>query len=134
MKNFILTSCGLSILTNYLREKHKIYPNEVYKYANFKKEQIDAEFLDKVHKGIDELKTGIVNFSEDELKKISAELNALVTFYNNNFKKEDYHLLLHTDTYLGDEVASIIKHFLQSKGLITETTVEEFIAMKKTAI
>ena len=120
MKNFILTSCGLSILTNYLRQKHKIYPNEVYKYANLKKEEIDKEFLEKVHSAINELKTTIVNFSEEELKKISAELNALVTFYSNNFKKEDYHLLLHTDTYLGDEVAFIIEHFLQSKGLIVE--------------
>ena len=124
MQNFILTSCGLSILTNYLRDKYKIYPNEVYQYANLKKEDIDKEFLEKVHKAIDELKENIVNFSEDELKKISAELNALVTFYNGDFKTKDYHLLLHTDTYLGDEVASIIEHFLQSKGL----TVEKFCA------
>ena len=49
-----------------MRDKHKIYPNEVYKYANLKKEDIDTEFLSKVHKAIAELKESIVNFSKDE--------------------------------------------------------------------
>ena len=120
MKNFILTSCGLSILTNYLRDNYKIFPNVVYKYANLKKEEIDKDFLEKTQNAISKLKQSIIDFDENKLKKISAELNALVTFYNNNFKKDDYHLLLHTDTYLGDEVASILEYFLQSKGLIAE--------------
>jgi len=35
--NFILTSCGLSLLTNYLKN-FNIFPAEVYKYSNSYKE------------------------------------------------------------------------------------------------
>jgi len=115
--NFILTSCGLSILTNYLRDNYKIPAYEVYKYSNAKEDEIDGKFLKTVKKVKDKLKEKIINFDEDELKKLSAELNALVTFYNNQFDNQDFHLLLHTDTYLGSLTAEILEHFLQSKSL-----------------
>jgi putative CRISPR-associated protein (TIGR02619 family) len=111
---FVLTSTGLSILTNYLKN-FKIFPNEVYKYANQK--DIEVEFLEKIDPHIEKLKHKIVDYSSDDLKKISAELNALLTFYKNKFDKEDIHYILHTDTYLGKATAEIIKAFLKSKGL-----------------
>jgi len=114
--NFILTSCGLSILTNYLRD-FNIFPNEVYKYSNAKKEEIDEEFLKKIEIAIDDLKEKIITFNDEKLKKLSAELNALVTFYNGNFNKNDFHMLLHTDTYLGKLSAEVLEVFLESKGL-----------------
>jgi putative CRISPR-associated protein (TIGR02619 family) len=131
--NFILTSCGLSILTNSIKEKYS--PNEVYKYANMKREEIDSGFLHKIEKALDTLKNDIVSYSNEDLKKISAELNALVTFYNGDFKRADFHLLLHTDTYLGEQTSNIIEHFLRHKGLqvqkllakdLKTSSVEEF--------
>jgi len=115
--NFILTSCGLSILTNYLREEHKIQPKEIYKYSNSNENEIDVDFLTTIKKAVNEIKENIASFSENELKKLSAELNTLVTFYNNQFNAQDFHLLLYTDTYLGSLTADILEHFLNSKGL-----------------
>jgi len=114
--NFILTSCGLSILTNYLRE-FNIFSNEIYKYSNATKDEIDENFLKKIELAIDDLKEKIITYSDEKLKKLSAELNSLVTFYNGNFKKNDFHMLLHTDTYLGKLSAEVLEIFLKNKGL-----------------
>lgn len=133
--NFILTSCGLSILTNYLKDNYKIFPNEVYNYANMKKEELDRTFLYKIEEAMETLKNDIVSYRNGNLKKISAELNALVTFYDGNFKRDDYHLLLYTDTYLGKQTSNIIEYFLRHKGLqvqkllakdLKTSSVEEF--------
>jgi len=121
--NFILTSCGLSILTNYLRE-FKIFSNEVYKYSNAKKEEIDKEFLKKIELAIDDLKEKINTFDNEKLKKLSAELNSLVTFYDGEFNKNDFHMLLHTDTYLGGLSAEVLEIFLKDKGF----QVDRFLA------
>jgi len=114
--NFVLTSCGISMLTNYLRN-FDIFPSEVYKYSNLKKEDIDENFLVKFDKALDTLKSEIINFTNEELKRLSAELNALITFYDGKFDNKDIHMLFHTDTYIGERVAEILNYFLQSKGL-----------------
>ena len=114
--HFILTSCGLSLLTNYLK-KHAITPPEVYRYSNASKDEIDREFLVKLEEGLEHLKVDITTFFNEELRKLSAELNALIAFYNGVFSQQDIHMLFHTDTYLGKRVAEILQHFLQSRGL-----------------
>ena len=113
--NLILTSCGLSLLTNYLK-KFNIFPNEVYKYSNCDESEIDKEFKLKVNKALDSLKEEIVNLPASELKKLSAELNALLNFYKDELKTEDMHLLLYTDTYFGKKVTEVLKYFLENKG------------------
>jgi putative CRISPR-associated protein (TIGR02619 family) len=116
---YILTSCGLSILTNYLK-KFDISPNSVYKYSNKQKGEIDIDFLKIFEQHIKTLKKDIVTYDDKQLQKISAELNALIRFMNDNFDKKDFHLLLHTDTYFGSVSAGIIQVLLQSKGLVVE--------------
>jgi len=66
---------------------------------------------------LEKLKKEIVNLSYEKLKKLSAELNALLSFYEQGFKKQDVHLLLYTDTYFGKKVAEVLKVFLESKGI-----------------
>lgn len=131
---FILSSCGLSILTNYLK-KFNIFPGEVYKYSNLKKEEIDKEFLEKVEGAIGELKKEMVNYSNEELKRLSAELNALISFYKGRFDERDVHFLFVTDTYLGELVAELLVNFFESKGInaqkfkakdLKTSSVEEF--------
>ena len=112
----ILTSCGLSILTNYLK-RFNITPSQIYKYSNATENEIDAALLSQIEEKLEQLKSEMASFSNDELKKLSAELNALITFYNGQFDAQDIHLLFHTDTYLGQKVAEILQHYLQHKGL-----------------
>ena len=132
--NFILTSCGLSMLTNYLK-KFDIFRGEVYKYSNADKSEIDNGFLEKIDAAIEQLKEEISTLDNDNLKKLSAELNALVTFYKGEFNNKDFHFLLHTDTYLGEKVADVLEFFLNSRGIacnkfrakdLKTSSVEEF--------
>ncbi len=107
----ILTSCGLSLITNYYKTLGK-NPGEVYKYSNLKKNEFEKEVLDSFEKNLNELKEKIKNFSNNKLKIISAELNALLNFYKESLEKNDYHLLFYTDTYLGSKTAEILEEFL----------------------
>ncbi|WP_035586406.1 putative CRISPR-associated protein [Hippea jasoniae] len=54
--------------------------------------------------------------NENELKKLSAEMNALLTFYKSSFNKNDIHKLLITDTFLCKKSAEIVELFLKNKG------------------
>jgi len=121
---FILTSCGLSLLTNFLRDNFNILPKEVYKFSNLKKTEVEKDFLALIDKAVEKLKNQIKKYSNEELRKLSAELNALISFYNGEFNNKDMHYLFVTDTYLGEVVVDILKDFLISKGL----QVQKFIA------
>jgi putative CRISPR-associated protein (TIGR02619 family) len=116
--NFILTSCGLSLLTNYLKQ-FNIYPKEIYKYSNNSEKEINKDLREKVDKSLEKLKYDIINnnLSDEKAKELSAELNALLNFYKNGINTKDIHLLLFTDTYFGKKVAEIIKLFLEEKNL-----------------
>jgi len=116
---YILTTCGLSILTNGLKESFK--PKDIFKNSNLLKKEIDKEILDIFEKEIEILKQKILTFNLDELKKLSAELNALICYYENGFGKNDYYKLLHTDTYLGQKTAEIIEYYLKSQGLTVDS-------------
>jgi len=122
--NFVLTSCGLSMLTNYLKSNYGIEAKEVYKRSNLRKDEIDKEFLEKIEGAVKNLKKEIVNYSNEELKKLSAELNALINFYKGNFDNKNFQLLFITDTYLGEVVADVLKTFLEIKGI----NAQKFIA------
>jgi putative CRISPR-associated protein (TIGR02619 family) len=115
--NFILTSCGLSLLTNYLKQ-FNIYPKEIYKYSNNSEKEINKDLREKVDKSLEKLKNDIINndLSDEKAKELSAELNALLNFYKDKINTKDIHLLLFTDTYFGKKTAEIIKIFLENKG------------------
>ena len=118
--NYILTTCGLSILTNGLRGYFDL--KDIYSNSNLLEDEIDKELLEKFENEIDKIKKKIGTLNNDESKKLSAELNALLRYYNNNLDKSDFYKLLHTDTYLGRKVAEIIEYYLISKGLKNVST------------
>lgn len=112
--NYILTTVGLSSLTNGLRGIFT--PKEIYDFSNAPKEEIDPAFITKFDKEIETLKQEIVDFDDAKLKRLSAELNALLRLYKNGFDTQDFHKLLVTDTYLGKKAAELLETFLKSKG------------------
>ena len=112
---YILTTCGLSILTNGL--KGIFEPKDIFLNSNLSKEEIDKTLLDRFEEEIKKLKERIVTLDKESLKKLSAELNALLRYYKDRFNKKDYYKLLHTDTYLGQKTAEIIEYYLKSQNL-----------------
>jgi len=109
--NYILTTVGLSILTNY----EPLRALGLYNYSNLDEKELDSDFLNKFESIYKELENEILQYSEQKIKRASAELNAILSFYNDKIKTQDIHQLLHTDTYLGKKSAQLIQIYLEKK-------------------
>jgi len=122
MPHFIVSTCGLSLLTNH----NPAYRKLVTDHANAKNPEDIAELeqstLRDLRDLIDEVEKWIPTASIDDIAKHSAELNLITKFYSNQekFPSQDYHLLLCTDTWLGEETAKLIQKWLTAQGARSE--------------
>ncbi|WAM33917.1 putative CRISPR-associated protein [Caldicellulosiruptor morganii] len=109
----------MSILTNLKKDLNFI--EDIYSYSNYtenefsvEKKKIFDEFLNAVEEQL--LKSDIT-----KIKKVSAELNALMEFYKINSLKDlpktDMYCFLHTDTYLGKNIAKILENVFKKNGI-----------------
>ncbi len=116
--HYVLSTCGTSLLTN---ERSNEERSLVNRYANAKtraeveaKSAEDAACLEKI---ITDVQTRMRNASPDDAKRLSAELNGLLTFCGGQkIPGSDQHVLLCTDTWLGYEAASIVADWLRQHG------------------
>jgi len=113
----IISSCGTSLLTN-LADSNEAR-SRINKNANKKNETDlspdDLAFIESLSKNI---KEGFAHKTLDEIKKSSAELHALISYYHGNFSKatSDHHILICTDTYLGKLTADLVKDWLRTQN------------------
>lgn len=117
---FVLSPCGTSLLTNHTIDKAE--RDLIGYYANTKKpEQIDLEDLTKLQLITDRARHDL-NISNLEIAaKKSAELNGIIKLYEGQVEhKQDYHLLLCTDTWLGETTATLVAEWLRAKGVMVE--------------
>ena len=115
--NTIISTCGTSTLTNQV-------PDDLRKllssYANCKNShEVPPQDRNCIEKHINERATSIVACSIREAKKTSAELNGLLSFYDDQpaAHKTDMHWLIATDTWLGQQTANIVKTWLQNNSI-----------------
>ena len=117
-KKLIISPCGTSILTNGAENEIR---RILVKNANLKENEISKEDLDIINKRIEDVKNGILNLSLKDAKKRSAELNSLIQYYKNDLNRpQDHHILIKTDTYLGNKTAEIIKSYLEKYNNVVE--------------
>lgn len=146
MTTIFLSPCGTSLLTNraihhessdqtefdhfvVLRDSDKM-SNFIRKTANLDadtiKQQYPEEFLE-FNKFVANRQAHLLddNTSLPEVCLMSAELNTLITYYNNVLPKNtgDQHYLLCTDTYQGQVTANMVKAWLEKNHMITEVKV-----------
>ncbi len=111
-KRFILSPCGTSLLTNGWGHKER---SLVFKNANRKRrEDVCSEERTVLEDRIQSLKIALERATPQEVSKMSAELNGIVSFYDGDISlpRNDYHLLLATDTWLGEETARLVERWL----------------------
>jgi putative CRISPR-associated protein (TIGR02619 family) len=116
---FVLSPCGTSLLTNQASNGDR---KLISKYANAKTPaEIDSQDLQTLQTLIQTAQTTL-NIGDINLAaKLSAELNGIIKLYNGQFRNpQDYHLLLCTDTWLGQTTATCISDWLKSQGVTTE--------------
>ena len=111
---YILTTVGLSSLTNGLRGIFTA--KEIYNFSNMNENEIDKNFKYKFDNELEKFINKVKNYDNEKLEELSAELNALLKYYKNDFNQNDFHKLLITDTYLGKKSAEVIKSILEDKG------------------
>jgi putative CRISPR-associated protein (TIGR02619 family) len=115
MKKYILSPCGTSLLTNQADQNER---GLVFKYANKKKkEEIAKNDRNKLEKLIKKVSDSLKTANNEKASKMSAELNGIIKIYNGEItNNNDSHLLLSTDTWLGEETAKLVKNWLESKS------------------
>lgn len=113
--NFIVSSCGTSVLTNGASPEQRKLVNT---YANATQaNQIPQTEQQALRQCIEQSKTNLLNNEDNkEIAKLSAELNALLKFYKDMPpQSNDQHWLLCTDTWPGREAGKIIAQKLEKK-------------------
>ncbi len=115
-KKYILSPCGISLLTNQAQdnEQRKL----VFKYANVRnKDEIpdnDKNRLENLIRTISEL---VDKADCQQAQKMSAELKAIIQIYGSSIPpNKDFHLLLSTDTWLGEETAKLVEKWLKNQN------------------
>lgn len=117
MPNLILHTCGTSLFTNGIANELR---QDFFKYSNVKAWQdIPEKIKCALQKHIQAQQQKLLEADEALVKKISAELNSFLTWQHHHVaSKQDVHLLLATDTALGQATAAILQEWLTSKGYI----------------
>lgn len=113
--NLILSTCGTSLLTNGRSEEER---RLVTRHSNVRQRgDLDSEVVRQIELLINDVRQKAENAPLPDIARMSAELNALVQLYNNQpFPKQDVHILLCTDTWLGEEAACIVEQYLRRQG------------------
>lgn len=121
MKNplFVLSPCGTSLLTNQADDTER---RLVGKYANTKQpEQISQEDKAKLESLVARVKEKLASADLDLASKMSAELNGIIKLYGGQLSNsQDYHVLVCTDTWLGEITATFVAEWLRAKGPTVE--------------
>ncbi|TVQ60151.1 MAG: putative CRISPR-associated protein [Spirulina sp. DLM2.Bin59] len=112
---FILSPCGTSLLNNQANNAERKLVNQ---YANTKQpEQISPEDKAQLQSLAERVKHKLVSADLDLASQMSAELNGIIKLYNGQISNShDYHVLLCTDTWLGETTATFVSEWLKAKG------------------
>jgi putative CRISPR-associated protein (TIGR02619 family) len=115
-----VSPCGTSLLTNQVDSQLR---QKLATTANYKETDFTKEEKEEIWQHIQQRKQKILDLSDlSKVKEISAELNGILTYYQDKIPKRtgrpDYHYLLISDTYQGEQVGEIIKSWLENQELM----------------
>ncbi len=115
-QNFILSPCGTSLLTHRASEEERQLIN---KFSNAKSKEDTASNAEKLQQILERQRQKLSIADPNHVWRLSAELNAIVKLYGGNLYNgaRDYHVLLCTDTWLGEQAAEAVGEWMRGKGL-----------------
>jgi putative CRISPR-associated protein (TIGR02619 family) len=119
MPNYIVSTCGTSLLTNSVSKQANHQLNELTNKKETELSSDEKKIIDDLVEQVSEQLKQTKSNDIQELRKKSAELNTILGFYGNQMAKgkNDYHLLLHTDTYEGTQTAKLLEQWLKSQHI-----------------
>ena len=114
----IFSTVGTSSVTNKNKEAKRI--NELSNKTGIDLSVEEREFLDRQIEERKQMMLDYVNNNNiNDLKELSAELNGIISYYGDNLNSNnlnDNHILLSTDTYIGNKTAELIGEILRKLG------------------
>lgn len=112
---WLLSTCGTSLLTNHGDDAAR---RLVTRHANKRTSaEVDAPDRTTLQELIERVRVWIPNAALAEVAAKSAELNTITKFYGGRPPAGgDYHVLVCTDTWLGQATADLVKSWLQQQG------------------
>jgi CRISPR/Cas system-associated protein Csm6 len=121
MPNVFISPCGTSLLTNNVEANVR---NLLFKTANYQENELTPEDKAVIAQHLQQRRELVLRLTDfQEIKKLSAELNGILTYYQNKIPHNgvpDQHYILVSDTYQGREVGKIIVAWLQQQKLQAE--------------
>jgi putative CRISPR-associated protein (TIGR02619 family) len=121
--NYILSPCGTSLLTNIAKEMPELNSMKkvnIFEESNKKNRgDIDHETLKILDIIIAKTRDELAVADHQKVMAMSAELNSILRLYPNHTpNQQDHHLLLSTDTWLGEETAKLVQIWLEKNNQI----------------
>ena len=121
MAKVFVSTCGTSLLTN---QTDTDLRSLLMKTANCQENDLKPEEKKRINNHLQEIQKRLQSMSVIEVKKISAELNGILTYYQDQIPTKkgtpDYHYLLVSDTYQGVKVGEILSNWLKQDSLLVE--------------
>lgn len=112
-KRLILSPCGTSLLTNGCDNEVRSLLN---RHTNSKVIEVEADRV-KLESRVLEVQASLKNADSKAAQRLSAELNGILTLYSSEPNLgQDHHILLCTDTWLGEQTAQLVEGWLRSNG------------------
>ena len=111
LRLLLVTTCGTSILTNEATQEEGAWIRKVSNHKEVEAERLAAMLKDRKEK-LDRADT-------PRRRKLSAEFNAIFDVLQHYKPDQIHHLLIHTDTALGQATAELVGSMLDSKDLLT---------------
>lgn len=105
----IVSTCGTSLLTNLADNDRGL----VTRHANARRlEDIPEEDRRRLQALVNAARQRMLEADIEERARLSAEYNGLACYYGGQFAVGDQHWLIATDTWLGQQTASILEEVL----------------------
>jgi len=116
MPVFMISPCGTSLFTG-----NAPSPEErscIGKNANKKEKDINETDISMLKNRVETIKKLVIEAAPQSVTKMSAELHAIVRFYDFQMDraKNDQHTLITTDTWLGRQAGNIVANWLRAYG------------------
>lgn len=117
---FVLTLCGTSLVTNRTDQSLR---EVITRHANARQAEdvlaCSAEDHGLITHHLAILHDRLADMAQSEARSHSAEMNSILSIYEGNFSncKGDLHLLLSTDTWLGEATAKLVQSWMAQQGL-----------------
>ncbi|GIW83422.1 MAG: hypothetical protein KatS3mg105_5229 [Gemmatales bacterium] len=120
-RSLIVSTCGTSLLTNgAASDLRKV----LYATTNCQENELDEATRSRIEERLREQKARLDDISDaNNIRQMAAELNGILGLYDDRLEKAkaDHHILIHTDTWQGEQVAQLLAGWLRQKGVSAQS-------------